>query len=158
MCNSGSLFFWNCGKNFVSHTKVSSHHSSLIFKHWDQQRVANNVELFITQIKSVVLRYIPQKIHRPETKQGIFILDRSTTKYNTKKNNRSYSNKNMNMKNLTFTVFPPFHIILFILCLRTYIISMMCNKKSLQVKWEIRFTLTYFFWKKDVKLAYNLMQ
>lgn len=69
MCDPGSLFFWDCGKDFVSHAEISPHHSSLIFEHWDQQRVTNNVQLFIAQIQPVVLGDIPQEIHCSGTKQ-----------------------------------------------------------------------------------------
>ncbi|TNN77026.1 hypothetical protein EYF80_012664 [Liparis tanakae] len=54
MGDSGPLLFRNCGKHLVSHSKVPPHNSGLVLQDGDQQGVANNVELLVSKVQTVV--------------------------------------------------------------------------------------------------------
>lgn len=63
MGHSGPLLFWNCGKHLVGHSKVPSHYSSLVLQDRDQQGVADNIELFVSQVQTVIFGYVTQQVH-----------------------------------------------------------------------------------------------
>lgn len=63
MGHPGPLLFRNRGKHLVSHSKVPPHHGSLVLQDGDQQGVSDNVELLVSQVQTVIFRYVTQQVH-----------------------------------------------------------------------------------------------
>merc|ERR1719419_1482122 len=63
MGHPGPLLFRNCGKHLVGHSKVPPHYRSLVLQDGDQQGVADNVELLVSQVQTVIFGYLTQQVH-----------------------------------------------------------------------------------------------
>lgn len=64
MGHSGPLLFRNCWKHLVGHSKVPPHYGSLVLQDRDQQGVADDVELLVSQVQTVIFGYVTQQVHR----------------------------------------------------------------------------------------------
>lgn len=70
MCYPGPLLFRNCGQHLVRHLKVPPHYGSLVLQDGDQQRVADDVELLVSQVETVIFWYVAQQVHGSAGKEG----------------------------------------------------------------------------------------
>lgn len=65
----GPLLLGDCGQDPVCSAEVSSHDSCLILQHRQQQRIADDVQLFVSKVESAIFWDVAQEIHYPKAKK-----------------------------------------------------------------------------------------